>query len=153
MRKFIALAIAVATLSVATDSFAHCQVPCGIYDDPARITGMREDASTITKAINNITELAGKADAQSVNQAVRWVTTKEAHASNIISVVSEYFLAQKLKPVAAGEEGHDAYLARLADHHAVMRAAMATKQKASLEAASALDAAIEKLAAHYHKAH
>ena len=33
---------------------AHCQVPCGIYDDPARIAELREDATTIEKAIAGI---------------------------------------------------------------------------------------------------
>ena len=149
MRKLIALAAVMAAVSAAPEARAHCQVPCGIYDDPARITAMREDAATIAKAIQHVMDLAGNADAQSLNQAARWISTKEAHASNIISVVAEYFLTQKVKAVAADAEGYDAYLAKLADHHAVMRAAMATKQKADLEAASNLDAAIEKLAAHY----
>lgn len=147
MRKTLAL-VALALL-VTSKAFAHCQVPCGIYDDAGRIAQLREDATTITKAIRNVTDLASKHDAQSLNQATRWIATKEAHASNIITVVSEYFLTQKVKPVAAGAEGHDAYLQSLADHHAVMRAAMKTKQEASLDAASALDAAIEKLATHY----
>ena len=28
---------------------AHCQVPCGIYDDDGRITQLREDATTVRK--------------------------------------------------------------------------------------------------------
>ena len=32
-------------------SGAHCQVPCGIYDDAARIARMYEDAATIEKAM------------------------------------------------------------------------------------------------------
>ena len=34
----------------ASAAFAHCQVPCGIYDDGARIAQMKEDAATIEKA-------------------------------------------------------------------------------------------------------
>jgi nickel superoxide dismutase len=131
------------------EAAAHCQVPCGIYDDAARIHELEEDASTITKAINKIRELSGKHDSQAFNQAVRWVTTKDAHASHIITTVAEYFLAQKVKTVGAGEELHNAYLASLADHHAVIKAAMKTKQRADLEAAKALDQAIAKLATHY----
>lgn len=128
---------------------AHCQVPCGIYDDPARIAALREDATTIAKAITNLQELAGKADATSWNQAIRWTTTKEDHASRIITVVAEYFLTQKVKPVAPGAEGYDAYLKSLADHHAVMRAAMKTKQTPTPEAVTELNAAIDALAKHY----
>jgi nickel superoxide dismutase len=128
---------------------AHCQVPCGIYDDQARIDRLQEDAATIGKAIENISELAGRRDAQSVNQAVRWINTKEDHATHIIDVVSEYFLTQKVKVVAPGTEGYEPYLKRLADHHAVMVAAMKTKQKADTASVNALKNAIEALAAHY----
>ncbi len=130
---------------------AHCQVPCGIYDDSARITRLREDAATIAKAITQIQELAGKHEAQAFNQAARWVSTKEAHASHIIEVVSEYFLAQKVKPVATAASGRDAYLEKLADHHAVMVAAMKTKQQANPASVDALVQAIDALARHYKK--
>ena len=41
---------------------AHCEVPCGIYDDHARITQMLEDATTIEKAVAQILELSVKTD-------------------------------------------------------------------------------------------
>ncbi|MCK6508764.1 superoxide dismutase, Ni [Myxococcota bacterium] len=125
---------------------AHCQVPCGIYDDHARVHALYEDSQTITKAIKNILALSDKTDAQSKNQLVRWVMTKEAHASNIIKVIAEYFLTQKIAPVPAGHKDHSAYLAKLARHHAVMRAAMFTKQQASLSAAEGLHKAIDGIA-------
>jgi len=128
---------------------AHCQVPCGIYDDAARVKALREDATTIAKAIAQIRELAAKRDAQSLNQATRWIMTKEDHASKIMTVVSEYFLTQRVKPVAPGAEGYEAYLKKLADHHAVLVAAMNTKQKADPSAAEALNKAINALARHY----
>lgn len=128
---------------------AHCQVPCGIYDDAARIKHMREDAATIAKAIAGINDLAGRKDADSFNQAVRWVATKEDHASDIIQTVSEYFLAQKVKPVASGSDGHEEYLEKLADHHMVIVAAMKTKQSADPATVAALNETIEKLATHY----
>lgn len=128
---------------------AHCQVPCGIYDDAARINAMREDAATIAKAITQIQALAGKNDPLALNQATRWIITKEDHASNIIKIVSEYFLTQKVKPVAAGQAGYDAYLKNLADHHAVMRAAMVTKQTVDPAEVANLVKAIDALAPHY----
>ena len=153
MKTMLFVAALAALLLTPRPGLAHCQVPCGIYDDPARIAEMKEDAATIAKAITSLSELAGKADAQSWNQAIRWTTTKEDHASNIITIVSEYFLTQKVKPVAAGADGYDAYLASLADHHAVMRAAMVTKQTPTAESVAALNAAIERLAGHYVEAH
>jgi nickel superoxide dismutase len=112
---------------------AHCQIPCGIYDDPARVARLYEDAATIEKSMKQMAALADKADVQSRQQFVRWTTNKEAHASHIIEVVSEYFLAQKLKPISRGQEGYDAYLRQVAAHHAVIVAAMRCKQHAGLE--------------------
>lgn len=139
----------VALSMTATGANAHCQVPCGIYDDAARIAQLREDATTIGKAIAEMTTLAGQHDVQAINQLTRWINTKEAHASHIIEVVSEYFLTQKVKPVAAGAEGRAAYLEMLADHHAVMRAAMVTKQQSGDAAVAELNKSIDALAKHY----
>jgi len=76
---------------------AHCQVPCGIYDDHARVKTMLEDAATVSKAVDLINDLSGKTDPQSNNQLVRWVVNKESHADNIISIISNYFLTQRVK--------------------------------------------------------
>ncbi len=146
-------ALPLTVLFTASDLQAHCQVPCGIYDDGARVTELREDAKTIGKAIVKIGELAGKQDAQSSNQLTRWVTNKEKHASNIIEVVAEYFLAQRVKPVAEGADGHAAYLEQLGDHHAVIVAAMKTKQKADGGTVDALNAALDVLGSHYKHDH
>jgi nickel superoxide dismutase len=145
----LALIAAGCTMAAAGSARAHCQVPCGIYDDPARVVQLREDAATIAKAVTSILELSTKHDPEAMNQTVRWINTKEEHASNIIEVVSVYFLTQKVKEVPRGAEGYDAYLASLADHHAVMRAAMKTKQTVNQESVKALDAAIDALAQRY----
>lgn len=159
MKKYLVTGVSILGLAVAATALisglypartqAHCQVPCGIYDDGARIARLREDATTIAKAIKNINELAGKHEAQALNQAVRWIDTKEVHASHVIQVVSEYFLTQKVKTVAPGVEGYDGYLKKLADHHAVMVAAMKAKQNADPGTADKLKAAIDALAGHY----
>jgi nickel superoxide dismutase len=129
----------------ATLVSAHCQVPCGIYDDAARVNAIKEDIVTIEKASRNIRELSGKHDAQSMNQMVRWINTKEAHASHIIQVVSEYFLTQKLKP---GDD-QTAYYRKLADHHALMRAAMKAKQSTDQDSVHALREAAVLFARHW----
>ena len=150
--KWIAVAAVVAafTLGCGADTArAHCQVPCGIYDDAARITQLREDAATIAKAIMKIRELAAKHDPNAFNQATRWTATKDEHASRIIATVSEYFLTQKVKPAAAGSDAREQYLAKLGDHHAVMVAAMKTKQQVNAQTVTALEKAIDQLATHY----
>ncbi len=128
---------------------AHCQVPCGIYDDHARITAMLEDTTTIAKAMDQINALAGKQDAQSFNQASRWVMTKEQHAERIQTTIAQYYLAQRVKAAKPGTEAYDAYLQKLAEHHAVIVAAMKAKQTVDPKAAVALRKAIEAISAYY----
>ena len=123
-------------LFTAQSALAHCEVPCGIYDDELRFERMLEDQETIFKGIGQITELAGNSDPQSVNQTVRWINTKEAHATNIQHVISQYFMTQRIK---AGKEG---YAQKLAAAHAVMVAAMKCKQSVDPEAAKTLRANI-----------
>ncbi|MEK6249745.1 MAG: superoxide dismutase, Ni [Planctomycetales bacterium] len=116
--------------------FAHCQVPCGIYDDQMRFERMLEDQKTIGKGIAQIREMASKKDAQSVNQTVRWINTKEEHASNTQKIISEYFMTQRLK--SDGEN----YTKKLTAAHAVMVAAMKCKQSTDPTTAEALEKAI-----------
>lgn len=84
---------------------AHCEIPCGIYDDHARIVQMQEDATTIAKAIDQIIALAGGHDAQSQQQVVRWTTNKELHATKIQDTIAQYFLNQRVKPARQGSKG------------------------------------------------
>ena len=123
----------------SSNASAHCQIPCGIYGDHARVHEIHEDIRTIAKAMNQIRVLSAKKDAQSQNQLVRWVTNKEKHAENIIRIISDYFMAQKIKPKAEG------YRKMLVEHHAVMRAAMKAKQVVSADAVEALKAATTKI--------
>jgi nickel superoxide dismutase len=124
-------------------SFAHCQIPCGIYDDHARVQLMLEDVATIEKSITMILELSGKTDAQSQNQLVRWVMNKEHHAQKIISTISDYFLTQRVKP------DQKDYAERLARHHAVIVAAMQTKQNADMKHVITLKESVMALSAYY----
>ena len=122
---------------------AHCQIPCGIYDDNARVQSMLEDAATIEKSVKLITELSGKSDAQSQNQLVRWVMNKEKHAQSVISTISDYFLTQRVKPK------QEDYAERLAKHHAVIIAAMKAKQNADMSYVIGLKESIAALSPYY----
>ena len=122
---------------------AHCQVPCGIYDDHARVHKMLEDAATVKKAMAMLSELEGKDDAQSHNQIVRWISNKESHAQSIIATISNYYLTQRVKP------SQPDYAERLKKHHAVIIAAMKAKQNADSSHAEALTKSIEALKAYY----
>ena len=78
----------------------HCQVPCGIFDDPKLVADVKEAVATIKKAMVQISELSATMTALNINQITRWVNTKEEHASKIISLMSEYCLCQRVKPVS-----------------------------------------------------
>jgi nickel superoxide dismutase len=142
-------AAGVLTLDLVPRAAAHCEVPCGIYDDPARVALMFEDATTIGKAVDEILALAGRTDAPSVNQAARWVHTKEEHATRIQHTIAQYFMTQRIKPAEAGSAAWEAYATSLAEHHAVLLAAMKTKQTVDPAAVEALRAAIEKVGRRY----
>ncbi|MCU7936608.1 MAG: superoxide dismutase, Ni [Candidatus Thiodiazotropha sp. (ex Dulcina madagascariensis)] len=140
---FIVFAVTGSILLVPQSTHAHCQIPCGIYDDHARVQSMLEDAATIKKSVKLIKELSGRLDAQSQNQIVRWVTNKEKHAQNIISTISDYFLTQRVKPK------QDGYTERLVKHHAVIIAAMKAKQNADMDYVKELNESIVALSRYY----
>merc|ERR1712054_284926 len=133
----------------------HCQVPCGIFDDPAIVAEVRQACETIRKAMVQINELHAAPSAQNFNQMTRWVNTKEEHACKIITAISEYCLCQRVKPI--GVDGTpfgcmEDYQAALLAHHAVMVAAMKCKQNVDPAVASALEAAVNEFAKMYIKA-
>ena len=132
-----------AVLMLPQAAQAHCQIPCGIYDDHARVQSMLEDATTVEKSVKTMLDLTGKTDVQSQNQMVRWVMNKEDHAQKIIETMSSYFLTQRVKP------SQKDYTERLKKHHAVILAAMKAKQNADLKSAKALKKSILALEAYY----
>lgn len=119
----------------------HCQVPCGIYTDQLRFEWMLEDTKTIAKAIGGINDFAssigdGTLTGTAINQANRWTTTKEDHASHVQEVMASYFLAQRIK------SDNPQYVQQLTAAHLVIVSAMKCKQAADPATAEALKAAI-----------
>ena len=146
----ITLGSLVVLAGAASSADAHCQIPCGIYHDKARVQQMREDIATIDKAIRQIHSLAARQDPNSRNQLTRWVVTKEDHAERIIRTVSDYFMAQKIKPVSPKDRGkHRRYSEMLLRHHAVMVAAMKCKQSATAAAVKQLSRAVDAIAGYW----
>ena len=127
-RYAIILALA-AVCMCSSDLYAHCEVPCGIYGDDARFSAIAEDVQTIEKAMGMIADLAGKDGAQSTNQLVRWVVTKEEHANKIQHVVTQYFMTQRMKaPAGDDAAAFAAYTDKLVLLHKMLRTAMLCKQ-------------------------
>ena len=82
-------------------------------------------------------------------QTTRWIMTKEDHAKSIITTVSEYMLAQRVKKELFESEGD--YKDALVAHHVLMQAAVKTKQVIDVAACDALDHAIADVGAMYTK--
>jgi len=127
----------------------HCQVPCGIFDDPAMVAELKQHAVTIRKAMVQSKDLHGEGDLQSMNQIVRWINTKEDHCSKIISAIGEYCLCQRVKKDAFSSDKD--YVDALKAHHAVMQAAMKAKQGCDISACDALDHCLVDFAKMYTK--
>ena len=81
----------------------HCQVPCGIFDDPMIVAEINQACATIRKAMVQINELSGAAagSAQTFNQMTRWVNTKEEHCAKIIDLVANCVEIKILRRVCA----------------------------------------------------
>ena len=109
----------------ASYAAAHCEIPCGIYNDQMRIEMIDEDITTIEKAMKQITQLGSQKEIN-YNQLVRWITNKEYHADKIQEVVSQYFITQRIKTDA------DKYEEKLVLLHKMLVAAMKCKQTTDL---------------------
>ena len=128
IRNIIAISIIFAAFGL-NKIHAHCQVPCGIYDDAVRIIQIREHVTTIEKAMNKIEQLTSdESSAQNFNQLVRWINTKEEHATFIQSITADYFLAQRIKPKKNNEAGRQQYVDQTLLLQQIIVAAMKCKQ-------------------------
>jgi nickel superoxide dismutase len=116
----------VAALTPATAA-AHCQIPCGIYDDSLRFVMLNEDIATIEKSMTSITELSAAAD-KDYNQIVRWVTNKDDHADKVMAIVTDYFLAQRIKPLPPTDSLYNLYVKKVTVLHQMVVTAMKCKQ-------------------------
>lgn len=130
---------------------AHCEIPCGIYNDELRITLLKEHCDTIEKSMKMITKLSA-ADEINYNQLVRWVNNKENHAEELQHIVTQYFMTQRVKPVASDDESvHKAYSEQLALLHWMLVRAMKAKQTIDLTHVEELRKLIEEFAELYFK--
>ena len=108
--------------------WAHCEIPCGIYNDKARIVLILEHITTIEKAMNQINTLSAEGD-KNYNQLIRWVVNKEEHATELQHIVTQYFMTQRIKlpdfnDAAAAKKYND----QLAALHTMLVHAMKAKQ-------------------------
>ena len=147
--RLVFVAAAVFISLTASNAFAHCQVPCGIYDDGARFALLEEHVATIEKAMKQIEELSA-AKPPNYNQIVRWVRNKEHHADELSEIVTYYFMAQRVKPVEKkGEAAHSKYLGELTSLHEMVVYSMKAKQTTDLANVDRLRALIAQFKVSY----
>jgi nickel superoxide dismutase len=151
MKKNTALLIAGAFLAsfTAREALSHCQIPCGIYDDPTRFVLMAEHIATIEKSMKTIIELSAQ-EKPDYNQLVRWVANKDHHADELSEVVTYYFMAQRVKPPEEGaEQARAKYLEQITSLHQMLVYSMKAKQTTELENVEKLRALLESFKASY----
>ena len=148
LKKYVVFLFIVSALSHFI--YPHCQVPCGIYHDPMRISMMEEDLETITKAMQEIKAHSKETqDPQTLNQLVRWINEKERSCGNIQTNASAYFLTQRVKPAKKESAEYSKYVAQTTSLQQIIFYAMKCKQSVDENNLTSLKDAIT----HFQKAY
>jgi len=128
---FQCLLIFLIVLFAVSYASAHCEIPCGIYDDEMRINMMAEHITTIEKSMKQILKLETSKSVD-YNQLIRWVMNKENHANEFQEIVTQYFMTQRIKVDTEN------YAKKLVILHKMLVYAMKCKQTTNLSHISAL---------------
>lgn len=137
-----------ATLAVHTAQ-AHCQIPCGIYDDPTRAVLMAEHITTLEKSMKEIVRLSAETTPD-ISQIARWTANKEVHAEKLNEIITAYFMAQRIKPAdPADAAAHATYVQQVTLLHRMLVTTMKSKQTTDLKHIEALRTLLKEFAAAY----
>lgn len=129
MKTFVKSIVIIAIfVFVQSKSYAHCEIPCGIYHDELRIELLKEHIQTIEKSMKMIEELESAKNIN-YNQLVRWIDNKEEHANEIQEIVYQYFMNQRVKVVDPSEsEKYKKYVKQITLLHEMLIFSMKAKQ-------------------------
>ena len=155
--KNFKLAVAAATLFLSfnvSSVSAHCEIPCGVYDDAARFSTLMEHAKTIEKSMIEINKLSEAAQ-PNYHSIARWTANKEEHAQKVQKIVSTYFLTQRVKVPAndADEPEKASYARHTTMLHQLLVAAMKAKQTTDVSHVKTLRDVTESYKTHYFAKH
>jgi len=149
MKRISVLIAVLIIIALPVTARAHCQVPCGIYNDVMRIMMLEEHITTIEKAMNQITELSSAGD-KNYNQIVRWVTNKDDHVDQFMDIVYNYFMAQRIKITeSSATAAYDKYHRQLELLHQMTVYAMKCKQTTDLANVEKLKQLVDDFAEAY----
>lgn len=147
-KQVMILAVAILMTGAAALVWAHCEIPCGIYDDPMRMKMIYEHIATLEKSIHEINRLE-KTDKPNYNQLVRWIDNKDSHADQLQELIGQYFMTQRIVPVDPGAPGYDKYVREITLLHRMMIQAMKVKQSVDPVALDKLKALAAEFEASY----
>lgn len=150
---FLIVLLNILIVSISNKSYAHCEIPCGIYEDTLRVELIKEHITTIEKSMNMITKLSGE-ETPNYNQIVRWVNNKEEHANKLQDIVTQYFLNQRIKLVSdVNSEQYKKYIYHLTTLHKLLVFSMKAKQTTDLLYIDKMKKAIELFEKSYFHKH
>lgn len=147
---FIPICIVILVTSFSNRVAAHCEIPCGIYNDSIRVELLKEHVVTIEKSMTLIKSL--QTNPQEMNQVVRWVMNKEEHCTKIQDIATQYFMFQRIK---IETDRHKAMhsVEQLSALHEICVYAMKCKQSIDIDNTKKLLKAIETFEEAYFGAH
>jgi nickel superoxide dismutase len=131
VKKVVWIILVLVVAGAATQVYSHCQIPCAIFDDAARLKMIDEHIGTIDKAMRQIVQLSEN-EPVNMNQVVRWINNKDDHADELSEIVTHYFMAQRVKPVSAESAEYKDYLRQLTLLHEMLVTSMKCKQTTDL---------------------
>ena len=146
-KRFFQTLLVLAIIFVASSyAAAHCEIPCGIYDDKMRINAIAEHITTVEKAMNQIIKLESTTPLNH-NQLVRWIMSKEDHANELQEIVTQYFMTQRIKV------GTENYTKKLTLLHKMLISSMKCKQTTDLSHIATLRTLLREFSELYMGAH
>jgi nickel superoxide dismutase len=149
-KRIVVLSILTFVAIIASIAYAHCQIPCGIYDDEGRFGAIAEHITTIEKSMKLITELSAQ-DKPNMNQIVRWVNNKDHHADELSEIVTYYFMAQRVKlPDKGDAKAQNEYVKKLTLLHHMLVYSMKAKQTTDLANVEQLKSLLNEFHKAYH---
>jgi len=144
MKNIKIILIIIVMTMITVNVSAHCEIPCGIYEDSLRINLIREHITTIEKSMNQIMKLE-KGTNLNYNQLVRWINNKEAHAEKLQGIVTQYFMTQRIKVDATD------YSKKISALHKLLIYSMKSKQSTDLKNINVLRLLIDQFEGLYIK--
>ncbi len=132
-KRIVAVSILTVVAILASITYSHCQIPCGIYNDQMRFDMIAEHITTIEKSMKQINELSSQ-DKPNMNQIFRWIQNKDHHADELSDVITYYFMAQRVKlPQEDNLKEQNEYVKKLILLHKMIVYTMNSKQTTDLK--------------------